>query len=152
MALKFSIVLCNKLSFCRGIFLSSRRAMIRSDHLTSVLQAIFPRHSSRRMFMSRENLRSSRTRRYDFALGKRDGGQYRQTFPLQRRPLGGSSRKDATRICMWDTRERGCLTSNSKYIRQATYFNDSWQFRKPFPHVFSRKIANIEISQLFSIL
>ena len=99
--------------------------------------------------------KSQATRRYDFASRKRSGRQCRQTFPLQRQPLlGGSSRKDATRIYMWDTRERSCLTSNSKYIRQTTHSDDSWQFWNAFLRIFSgiRKITNIEILRLFSIL
>jgi len=42
-----------------------------------------------------------------FRIGK-TRWQCWQTFPLQRQSLlGGSSRKDATWICMWDTRKRG---------------------------------------------
>jgi len=105
---------------------------------------------SRRMFMSRGNLRSSRTRRYDFALVKR-GDSVCRHFHYKDPRLGGSSRKDATWICMWDTRKRGCLTS--KYIHQTVHFDDSRQYRNTFSCLFFRirKLANINIAIIYNI-
>lgn len=62
--------------------------------------------SPRRMFTSRGNPGSSRTRQCDFATGKR-GGNAGRHFHYKDGPLSaGSGRKDATRICIMRKRAR----------------------------------------------
>lgn len=65
---------CNKLSFCRRMSVFIVASCDVDHHLNSVrmLRTIFlpVQHSPRRMFMSRGNLRSSRTRRVRFRAGK----------------------------------------------------------------------------------
>jgi len=147
------MICCNKSTFYRKIDVFIVVSCDVVHHLNSVrtiryfsVYATFPR----RMFMSCENLRSSRTRRYDFTSVKR-GDSVGRHFHYKdgRFWVDQAARMPLEYVC--ETLVKGgCLTSNSKYIHQTVHFDDSWQYRNAFSCSFFRirKLANIEILRL----